>query len=287
MATYPINCSEIAGLAGMNPFQPQDEAVEKFRMRVDKKRFMNEVKSRVEEPEWIQAKKLCQDKRFIQTVNAAIVVTAKNTKELERKKEIANKDLINLGNKATDKEKRLVENEVRRKVNTTFGTELEKKVRERWSKETEKDVMVDLATCQKIIFKIDENQFVLRGRHDGIVSGDERAILEIKSRANKLFHTVRVYERVQVQAYCFLFDCEKAYLVEALDTGDDFEMDWITVKRDENYWKMIIENTKRALEPYFPGTEVVDTKTVKVEELKTPPSSSDEATSSDTTVQDT
>lgn len=245
---HRIRASEIAALAGMNPHEPQEVAVEKFRKRVDPENFKREIRERGEEPEWMTAQRLRYDPRF-QCIVEKAAKPSSNTAELNSKKESFQLDVKNCD--ATEKHKRLIQQEIDRTANTTFGVRHEDKVREKWSEETGKVVQKNGKIHKKELFQIGSNRFILSGKVDGIVLEETNAVLEIKNRTLNLFKEVAEYEMVQVQAYCFLLDYEKCYLVEALKTDKGIETDWQEINRDPELWRKVVEEVQKVLAKHF------------------------------------
>ena len=75
----------------------------------------------------------------------------------------------------------------------------------------------------------DQYRVLIRGKVDGI-SGE--TIIETKNRTKRLFHTLRDYERVQLEAYMFLTGHEEALLTEHYNE----ESNEIEYSHDEDFW---------------------------------------------------
>ena len=63
---------------------------------------------------------------------------------------------------------------------------------------------------------------------------------EIKNRVNKLFYSLREYEKVQIMCYMHIFNIKKSHLVEAFKKKFNAEINIIEVKYDESYMNNII-----------------------------------------------
>ena len=81
----------------------------------------------------------------------------------------------------------------------------------------------------KELFSSDTYRVLVRGKVDGI---SEDTLIETKNRTKKLFHELRDYERVQIEAYFFLTGLQKALLTEHYND----ESNEIEYSHDEDFW---------------------------------------------------
>ena len=96
---------------------------------------------------------------------------------------------------------------------------------------------VDVGECQF-------GRIVVRGVADA-VDANGKFVVEIKRRRNRLFHSIPVYERVQVEAYMRLYGMLDAVLVESF-AGEEMDMHW--VERDDDLWDDVVLSVQTALD---------------------------------------
>ena len=81
----------------------------------------------------------------------------------------------------------------------------------------------------KELFSSDTYRVLVRGKVDGI---SDDTLIETKNRTKRLFHKLRDYERVQLEAYFFLTGLQKALLTEHYNE----ETNEIEYSHDEDFW---------------------------------------------------
>ena len=78
-------------------------------------------------------------------------------------------------------------------------------------------------------------------------------IVEIKRRANRLFHSVPTYERIQLEVYLRLYGMDEGALAESYEEEEDVH--WVS--RDDELWDevcgKVLENLKDALDADAPS----------------------------------
>jgi len=74
------------------------------------------------------------------------------------------------------------------------------------------------------------------GRCDGLT--DQGWVLEVKQRRSRLFHRVPVYEKVQCEVYCRMYDAPGAIHVERLTENDNKTT---RLPRDDKLWHDICQ----------------------------------------------
>jgi hypothetical protein len=92
---------------------------------------------------------------------------------------------------------------------------------------------------KRIIYESTKFNIIIGGKIDGI-NLETGSIIEIKNRINKLFYTLREYEKVQIMCYIYLFESVKGDLVEAFKKKDNTAINIIQVDFDQNYMDNII-----------------------------------------------
>ena len=146
-------------------------------------------------------------------------------------------------------QQRAVQAVCEKQVNTRYGTARESSVLERFANALPARVSVDQRLYSKSY-----DAFVLQGRIDGWAERSDapdangwaerseaaenplREIVEIKNRINRLFHSLRDYERMQLQIYFEICNTSSGYLVEAHGQ----EMDFIRDERDPEWFREIV-----------------------------------------------
>ena len=88
--------------------------------------------------------------------------------------------------------------------------------------------------------KLNDNWYV-GGKVDGITDNNE--IIEIKNRMYKLFFKLRDYEKTQVYGYLYIFNTQKAILLEKLKKKTDSKINIIEIE----YKDVIFEHIKSKL----------------------------------------
>ena len=113
-----------------------------------------------------------------------------------------------------------------RKVQTEFGKVTENSAIARFQQAFGQTVLVDSSLKVAHI-----DGLVFQGRIDGLL--EDGTVIEVKNRVNRLFRTVREYERMQVLTYLELLDRPSALLVESYKD----QLLWHRVDRDTVWWR--------------------------------------------------
>ena len=98
----------------------------------------------------------------------------------------------------------------------------------------------------KHLFTNSKKQYmvILRGRVDGIC--DEQ-IIETKNRTKGLFHKLREYEQVQLEAYMFLTGIQKSILTEHYNE----QSNEINYSHNADFWNQCLLNTQLFIEKHI------------------------------------
>lgn len=124
-------------------------------------------------------------------------------------------------------------------TNTNFGTIHENSALKIYESQKNQKVYTTDKFFKKALFKTSLNEWYIGGKIDGIT--EDKIIIEIKNRVNKLFHSVRDYEKVQAYAYMKILDLDKVDLLECLKTNRS-ESNIIRINFDQNYYQSQISN---------------------------------------------
>jgi len=87
---------------------------------------------------------------------------------------------------------------------------------------------------------------VVQGRVDGL---DSTRVLEIKTRARRLFLSMKDYERIQIDTYLYLTERTDAILAEAYfpsRVAEEPDLNIIPISRDEDRINEVLEDAMRA-----------------------------------------
>jgi len=93
----------------------------------------------------------------------------------------------------------------------------------------------------KELYSSDTYRILVRGMVDGI---SDDTLIETKNRTKRLFHELRNYERVQLEAYFFLTGLQKALLTEHYND----ESNEIEYSRDEDFWCECVAKIRQFIE---------------------------------------
>lgn len=143
-------------------------------------------------------------------------------------------------------------------VYTTFGTRNEYSGIDLFKEKYKVDVRTPTSYFSEELFIIDHGDdthtWSIGGKIDGIYTnsdGDE-VILEIKNRVNKLFLSLRDYEKVQCYAYMYVLDKKKVNLAECYKKQDEITMNVIDIHWDDEFWrKDIVENLSNFVDDFY------------------------------------
>ena len=125
-------------------------------------------------------------------------------------------------------------------TNTKFGIKNEHDVLKIYEERVGEIIIKDDIYIKKKIFESNDFNIYIGGKIDGI-NTDSTRIIEIKNRVNRLFYTLRDYEKVQIMCYIYLFGVEEGHLVEAFRKKDMTEINIIDVQYDKIYMEYIIK----------------------------------------------
>lgn len=123
-------------------------------------------------------------------------------------------------------------------TNTKFGIKNENDVTKLYETMTGNNIIKDNKYHKTKLVELEELTIYIGGKIDGINS-ENGSIIEVKNRVNKLFYSLRDYEKVQITCYMFLFGSSKGHLVEAFRKKDGTDINIIEVDFDENYMSYI------------------------------------------------
>jgi len=159
---------------------------------------------------------------------------SKDTNELNSLK----RKMIDQMDNLSEKDKEELTKSVMNVTNTKFGIKNENDVTKLYETMTGNSIIKDNKYHKTKIYSVDDVTIYIGGKIDGINS-DTGTIIEVKNRVNKLFYSLRNYEKVQITCYMFLFGSSKGQLVEAYRKKDGTDINIIEVNFDEDYMSYI------------------------------------------------
>jgi hypothetical protein len=233
-----INISQIAIITGDNPYKTKKDFLIEYWEKYNKKDYDECSK----ESKFIKL----DDNDIIQNISKKNKIDinddikkcmkTKNTEELNNLKRKMNDKIKDLSNY----EKKEITKSLNNITNTNFGTRNETDVTKIYELITNSIIIKDDKYKIKSIIKNDTFSIRIGGKIDGI-NKDNNCIIEVKNRVNRLFYSLKDYEKVQIMCYIYLFEEKKGHLVEALKKKESCTINIIEVLYDEKYMNYIIE----------------------------------------------
>ncbi len=156
-----------------------------------------------------------------------------NQTELNKEK----KALLNAAKdkEISEKDKEALKEAINRVSNTNFGINNETPIIEIYCKNYDKKLIPPMGFIKKKIDTKGKIEWHIGGKVDGIT--EDKILVEVKNRVSKLFKELRSYERVQIQAYMYIFDLSIANLVEGIRQKKGTTISVIEDKFSESIWK--------------------------------------------------
>jgi hypothetical protein len=233
-----INISQIAIITGDNQYKTKKEFLIEYWERYNK----NDYEECKNEVNYIKL----NDNIIIQNISKKNKLDIDN--DIKKCMETKNIEELNkLKRKITDKcfdlsevEKKDITKSLNNITNTSFGIRNETDVTKIYENMTNSTIIKDDKYRVKKIIKNDLYSIRIGGKIDGI-NKDDNCIIEVKNRVNRLFYTLKNYEKVQIMCYIYLFGEKKGHLVEAFKKKDICDINIIEVLFDEKYINYIIE----------------------------------------------
>lgn len=164
------------------------------------------------------------------------IVDSGDIKDIEIKK----KEIMKKMEKSIKEDKKVILESVKNVTNTKFGIKNETDVCKIYESMTGSKIIKDNKYRKVEICKINDFTIYIGGKIDGF-NEENRSLIEIKNRINKLFYALRSYEKVQLMAYLYLFNCQKGHLVEAFKKKDGTDINIIEVDYDKITMDGILE----------------------------------------------
>jgi hypothetical protein len=233
-----INISQISIITGDNPYKTKKDFVIEFW----EKHYKNDYNECKNEAKFIKL----DDNMIIENISKKNkldigsdikkCMQTKNTEDLNALKRKINDKCNDL----SETEKKDITKSLNNITNTNFGTRNENDITKIYESMTNSTIIKDDKYRIKKIIKNDLFSIRIGGKIDGI-NKDNNCIVEIKNRVNRLFYSLKDYEKVQIMCYIHLFGERKGHLVEALKKKEFADINIIEVLYDESYINYITE----------------------------------------------
>jgi hypothetical protein len=233
-----INISQIAIITGDNIYQNKRDFLINYWEKFDKndyEKFKNITNfSKNTDEEIIE--KITKKNKIDIKVELEKSITLDNTNDLDSLK----KSILNKIDNISIEDKNKISKSLQNITNTNFGTKNENDITSIYENMTGLKIIKDDKYRKKNIIKTNDFNISIGGKIDGI-NFETNCIIEIKNRVNKLFYSLRSYEKVQIICYMYLFNSFKGHLVEAYKKKDNTQINIIEVDFDNDYMNIIIE----------------------------------------------
>ena len=256
-----ICASDLAVITGHNPYKEVDEIILKYWKKHYKDSYLacldrlksNKKTLKKEETHFETIKRISKECNLNIQGDLSKCLKSKNVQELNKvKKEIFDKSLKNLN----EVQKKEFSDSINRATNTNFGIKFENKGIEMYQKKTNNEIIIDRSYHKKELFHIefedDIDVWNLGGKVDAISidKKNNKKIVEIKNRVNRLFNCVRDYEKVQCYAYMFLFDIPYLDLAETLKSNQS-TMNINSLRFENKFWNVIEKKIEDFVDDFY------------------------------------
>lgn len=233
-----LSISEIAIITGDNIYKSKRDYLIDFWKKndsIDFDKFKKLTEFTKETDEEI-IKKITSKNNIDLTNDLKKCVNSKDTEQLNSLKRKMVDQLENL----PENEKKELTKSVMNITNTKFGIKNENDVTKLYELQTGNKIIKDNKFHKVKFIEMDDYTIYIGGKIDGI-NNENGSIIEVKNRVNKLFYTLRNYEKVQITCYMFLFGSSKGHLVEAYRKKDGTDINIIEVNFEESYMNYIYD----------------------------------------------
>ncbi len=242
MNSRPYVClyvSQLAACLGLDKFRSVDQALEAVWKRVDPWSVKQAYSrcGRVSQADSVKAA-IERDTDIVSAVNSFVdsIGTSDSDKTQQTANTLANEYGSKYGTNTNS-----VQQEIRSKIYTTYGTAFESRVF---------NAVNERAVFPVPIVKDDRFYSIPMGTVEGVVwhvggridaaLADGTAIVEIKNRIYRLYRHIRHHDMMQVQAYLQLLNVRRGFLVECLSRNNEMELCVMHTERDDHMWNTFV-----------------------------------------------
>jgi len=233
-----LNISEIAIITGDNQYKTKREYLIDFWKKNAKEDFFKykELTKFVKETDDDVIKKITIKNNIDITLELNKCIKSGNTTDLNN----AKKNILTKMNNLNETEKKEITKSLDNVTNTRFGIKNENDITKIYETMIGSTIIKDNKYRKIQILESSECKIYIGGKIDGF-NNDKNIIVEIKNRVNKLFYTLRNYEKVQIMCYMYLLNIKNAHLVEAFKKKDGTEINVIEVPFEKDYMEYILD----------------------------------------------
>jgi len=225
-----IPVSKLACLIGLNPYEHRYKSLFEYWKKVEPDDFYKVSNSleeslsiKIVQENDIQMLERLKKETGLDTIDKLKEIGGSNNQsELinNQKKLIKDVDNSNL----TDDQKEKIAKIIKSETNKSYGNHNEQKAIDYYVQTTGLTINMTQKKYTKVVAMSNglnnvKYHWRLVGKIDGMNSVDE--IVEFKNRANYLFKTLKMYEKVQLQTYMKMAKKTKGHLIEFLKSKDD------------------------------------------------------------------
>jgi hypothetical protein len=231
-----LNISEIAIITGDNKYKSKRDYLIDFWKKNNATDFekYKKITDFTKETDEEIIKKITSKNNINITNDLKECVNSNDTNQLNSLK----RKMVDQMDNLSENDKKELTKSVMNITNTKFGIKNENDVTKLYETMTGNSIIKDNKYHKTKLIELEELTIYIGGKIDGINS-ENGSIIEVKNRVNKLFYSLRDYEKVQIICYMFLFGSSKGHLVEAFRKNDGTDINIIEVDFDENYMSYI------------------------------------------------
>lgn len=243
-----LYASRVAAAAGMHPFVTQSEVMEQMGLIKPTRQDPLEVLTASEKQQVLGdtdgastlkqvLEKVCKPAVQAKTLEES---TAAEKKILES---FTDACAPRLGPEWTN----ALRQEIRKEINTKKGIAMETELTNRMERATGQKIIKRNNKTYVMDLYCDEDCVQIRGKIDGLQQDPltgKSILVETKLRQKRLFATIPIYEKIQMEVYMRMLGIERAVLNQHLQYQDDectLSKNWMEYKRDDGLWAKVID----------------------------------------------
>lgn len=233
-----IYASELAVITGHNKYQSENDIILKLWKKYynsDYEKVKNNLRKMsgieiLEETNIDYINRITKQENIDISKELKECLQSQNTCDLRKGK----KTIIDKISKVSNINKKQLTETINQLTNTDFGTKNENKT---VLQHGDKDFKLLPNFYKKKVCKLEDEDWYIGGRVDGMSKIDGLdTIVEVKNRVHRLFYKLRDYEKVQVYAYMFIHNIDRAQLIENYRKSDESKINTIDIKWEDNFW---------------------------------------------------
>jgi hypothetical protein len=228
--------SNLAAAVGLNPYKPPHEVLEDMWGRIDPVGFKEALHRNAKKSKEDALQAILDSDEQVATCVAE--ATAKDHETSSCTTETAQQATAAVSTRAdlSKEEKKLVNDHLRSKVFTKYGTDKEDRVYKLLLEKHGLGIKKDPVFRKKKMGDIKGKGWFIGGKVDA-VAWDRSQVVEIKNRVRRLFGRVVSYEHAQLQAYMQLLGIDRSTLVECYTgAGGGLDINLFPVDKDQAFW---------------------------------------------------